>query len=397
MRCWQQSDLRKDEIEGMPALSGFSITRFEYPRDRVIGDSQVRFDRVHLAALELHSDDGISGLGFFSSLAHELPGEAEMQRLFAAEPWPAISGRDPVALTHRLGRPRGGNRRGGPLNFAEAVEQAVWDTAGKRAGLSLWRLLGGTSPRVRAYASGLDFHLPDDAYARFFAAARKRGFDAFKIKVGHPDVAWDLRRLKLLAEVVGPGVTLMVDANEAWTPKEAIRRLHLYRDAGHAVFWVEDPVMRDDFEGLRQVAAAVPFCHVNTGEYLDLTGKRALIGARAVDILNCHGKIGDTMRAAWLAGEHGIAVSIGNTSLELGVHLAAALPECEWLEYSFQNTHVLAADPIIPDAGWASAPDVPGHGIILAADARASLRVAEPGAKTFSVGPPGPLDFGPTV
>jgi len=54
---------------------------------------------------------------------------------------------------------------------------------------------------------------------RFFRAARDQGFQAFKIKVGHPDPAWDLMRLRLLAEAVGPGHTIMVDANEAWTPK----------------------------------------------------------------------------------------------------------------------------------------------------------------------------------
>ncbi len=57
------------------------------------------------------------------------------------------------------------------------------------------------------------------------------------------------------------------------------------------------------------------------------------------------------LRAAWLAAEYGVRVSLGNTFLELGVHLAAALPEVDWLEYSFQNYNHIAATPIVFD-GW---------------------------------------------
>ena len=138
---------------------------------------------------------------------------------------------------------------------------------------------------------------------------------------------WDLNRLRLLRAAVGTDAPIMVDANEAWSPKEAIRRLDIYRRAGFEILWVEDPCLRDDFEGLREIRAGTPGTHVNSGEYLDLRGKRLLMEARAVDILNVHGNISDVMRAGWLAGEHGIPISLGNTMLELGVHLASALPE----------------------------------------------------------------------
>ena len=354
----------------MNSIASFSITRFAFRRDRVIGDSQVRIDTCNVAALELHDGSGRVGTGYFLNLFHPLPDGDELRRVFATEAFPALLGATPVALTHRLSRPRGGNMRALPHGLGEAIDQAVWDLAAQQAELPLWRYLGGTSPRVRAYASGLDFHLTDAEYVAFFRAAQARGFDAFKIKLGHPLFAHDLNRLRLLADAVGSGATIMVDANEAWTPKEAIRRLHAFRDAGFDIFWVEDPCLRDDFEGLRQVSEAVPFTHLNTGEYLDLSGKRRLIEARAVDILNVHGRVSDVLRAAWLAGEHGIRVSLGNTFLELGVHLAAALPEADWLEYSFQNYNHLAASPVRFDQGFAIAPDGPGHGLGLSDAAR---------------------------
>ena len=114
----------------------------------------------------------------------------------------------------------------------------------------------------------------------------------------------------------------------------------------------------------------MPFTHINSGEYLDLRGKRLLMEARAVDYLNCHGTVNDTLRAAWLAAEYGLPVSLGNTPFELGVHLAAALPEANWIEYSFQDYNQIVAEPVRFEGGYAIAPDRPGHGLTLSDAAR---------------------------
>ena len=373
-------------------IERFRITRFAFARDRVIGDSQVRSTAVNLGVLELETDQGLSGTGFFQDLFHPLPGEMELSRTFAETVLPSLKGAYPASLVHRLARPRGGNNRQPPYNFAEAAEQAVWDLYGQALGLPLWQVLGGKEPTVPAYASGLDYHLSDAAFSAFFGQAKALGFKAFKIKVGHPEVARDLRRLALLSDAVGQGALVMVDANEAWTPKETICRLNLFRDAGFAIHWVEDPCLRDDFGGLRQIARALPFTRLNTGEYLDLAGKRRLLEARAVDILNVHGRIGQVMRAAWLAGEHGVEVSLGNTPMELGVHLATALPECRWLEYSFHNYAGLLETPVRISDGVAHAPTAPGHGLRL--DARVRERFRAPDIADFHPhGPVGPIDL----
>lgn len=344
------------------------ITRFQFPRGRVIGDSQIRVDTHHIGALELISTDGSVGLGFFGALVYPLPPLTELERVFDTEVGPQVLAQPPAALLNRVTRPRGGNIRS--HIFTQAVDQALWDLQAKAAGLPLHRLLGGTSDRVRAYASGLEFHLSIDEMTTLFAEAAARGFTAFKVKVGHPDLAWDLARLRAVVDVVGPDAQLMVDANEAWSPKEAIRRAHAYRDAGFNIFWIEDPCLRDDFEGLARVCQAVPFAHINSGEYLDLRGKSLLMAARAVDILNVHGHISDTLIAARLAASYGIPVSLGNTPLELGVHLAVALPEVVWMEYSFQDYDALVEEPIVFEHGSALAPDRPGHGLTLSETAR---------------------------
>ncbi len=351
-------------------LSEFRLTRFQFCRDRVIGDSQVRADEANIAALELIDDCGNVGLGFVQSLFRPLPAEVELMRIFSDEAWTGLRDQAPLGLIHRVGRPRGGNQRGYSVPFEEAVQVALWDLAAKQAGLPLHRMLGARRDRVRAYASGLDFHLGDEDYIKFFRHAASLGYGAYKIKVGHPDFTRDLHRLELLRDAVGPDALMMIDANEAWGAKEAIVKLTAIRDAGYPLLWVEDPILRNDFDGLRLLRQAVPWTQINSGEYLDAAGKRQLMAAGATDILNVHGQVTDVMRIGWLAAELGIPVSLGNTFLEMGVHMACALPEVEWLEYSFQNFEHLVEEPIEIRDGWAYAPDRPGHGLVLSEAAR---------------------------
>lgn len=351
-------------------INAFRITRFQFARDRVIGDSQVRADDVNVAALEILSNSGKSGLGFIQTLFTALPSQAEIERVFAAEVFPMLEGQKAIGLVHRLSRPRGGNLRPHSLPFHEALQVALWDLAAKEAELPLYKLLGGTRNKVRAYASGLDFHLSDKEFEKLFAHAASLGYTAFKIKVGHRDFERDLHRIELLKKVIPRDAKVMIDANEAWASKEALVKLEAIRKTGIDLLWVEDPILRSDFAGLRLLRQSAPWTQINSGEYLDLSGKRLLLEAEGADIINVHAQVGDVMKIGWLAAEKAIPVSMGNTFLESGVHMACALPEVEWMEYSFQNFDHLIQEPIEIRDGWAYAPDRPGHGLILSEDAR---------------------------
>ena len=346
-------------------ITSFEITRFQYPRDRVVGDSQVRTNEVNVAALELIDEQSRRGLGFAQALFVPLPAQEEIERVFVDEVWPSLEGELPLSLIHRINRPRGGNQRSTTLPFHEAIQVALWDLAAKQVDMPLHRLLGSRRDRVRAYASGLDYHLSDDAFVDLFGRADALGYSAFKIKVGNPDFAWDLHRLALLKKTVRKDAQIMIDANEAWGAKEAVTKIHAIRDAGYNLLWVEDPILRHDFEGLKLLRVSLPFTMINSGEYLDVAGKRQLLLAGCTDILNVHGQVTDVMRIGWLAAELGVPISLGNTFLEVGVHMACALPEVEWLEYSFQNFDQLVERTVEITDGWAIAPNRPGHGLTL--------------------------------
>ena len=342
-------------------IAEYNLHRLHLPLREPIGDSQVRFTDHWMTVLELHSDDGHTGVGFEIHQGTATPSLSDQTRRFEATIWPAICGEIPLGLAQRLQRPRGGNVGGGYLTLP--VETALWDLVGKQLEQPLYRLLGGQSNRVPAYGSTLDFRLDDQSFRQKLERFRSCGFRAIKTKVGHPDINWDLRRLEITKQIMGDDVVLMVDANEAWSVKETLIRLHTYRDHGYDIFWIEDPITREDYAGYACLCRELPFCRINTGEYLAYSGKRRLLESNAVDVLNVHGSIGATRAAAWLAADYGVPVSLGNTVLEIGVHLAASLPECLYLEFSDLSWNDIAVTPIRFEQGQAITPELPGHGI----------------------------------
>lgn len=351
-------------------IEQFRLRRFEYPRGRTIGDCQIRApDTNWLGTLELVDSAGHGGLGFLASLREPLPSAPDLRAYYERNLWPTVEGMVPEALLHRVSHPRGGQIRAFAHDLAEATEEALWDLAAKRARLPLYRYLGGTDPRVPAYASGLCFHLSDADTHSFYSAARAAGYRAAKVKVGHPDPAWDLARLRLVAEAMGEGARLMIDANEAWTPREAAARLALFADGGLMIHWVEDPLPRDDVAGMRWLRGASRGALVNSGEYLAPEARVALLAADAVDIVNLNGPIGANLRLARACVAANRPMTLGNSVMNVNAHLAAALPDIDMAEDSQLDWTAILAEPLPVVDGAFLLPERPGHGLSIAEDA----------------------------
>jgi D-galactarolactone cycloisomerase len=118
------------------------------------------------------------------------------------------------------------------------IDIALWDLAARRERKPLWRLLGGSDPAVRVYASGLN---PEDPQ-KLAKIKRDEGFTAFKLKVGFGAVR-DVTNLHALRDHLGPDARLMVDANQAWTFEEAAAMLP--RLEPFALDWLEEPMRAD--------------------------------------------------------------------------------------------------------------------------------------------------------
>jgi L-alanine-DL-glutamate epimerase-like enolase superfamily enzyme len=345
----------------------YTLHRVHLPLPQPIGDSQVRFDEHWMTVLELTTDDGLTGVGFELQQGLPTPALAQLRQQYEWQVWPQVKGSHPGSESLRISRPRGGNV--GAATFPLATETAVWDLLAKSLDLPLYKLLGGTASKIPAYGSTLDFQLGDEDFRSKLSRFRELGFRSMKIKVGHPDVAWDLRRMSIAKEVMAGEGDLMVDANEAWSPKETLRRMSIYEREGFDIFWIEDPITREDYAGYGRLSAELSSSRINTGEYLGFSGKRRLLESGGVDVLNIHGSLGMSRAAAHLAGDFGIPVSLGNTIGEIGVHLAVSLPECLYLEFSNLEWNRLFQEPVQFADGFAIAPDRPGHGLELDRDA----------------------------
>lgn len=291
---------------------------------RPVGDANGVFaDGVTATPIVVvETDEGITGVG--------LGPHVEIESIFAA-----IDGEDPRAVTalydRMLRQTFKSGHAGAVFGTIGALDTALWDIKAQAAGEPLWRLLGGRDRRVPAYASGLDIGLSDEELVAVYQEYARHGLRAAKLK-GGLDIERDRHRLCLVRDVLteagqGRRPGLMLDVNEAWSRKQAVRHVcELERVLD--LIWVEEPTRRWDADGLAAVGRGIRAA-VATGENLTgLEQYRPLLAAGAVDIVQASAVWGVThfLRVSALAHAHDLPVSpIGNTPIGL-LHAATSVP-----------------------------------------------------------------------
>ena len=266
--------------------------------------------------------------------------------------------------------------RGGPASFAiSAIDIALWDLKAKRAGLPLWRLLGGHDPSVAAYAGGIDLMFSLDELLAQTRDNLDKGFRAIKMKVGRDRLSEDVERVSTMRQFLGPDFPLMIDANMGWRIDQAVRAARALQP--FQPLWLEEPTVPDDIPG-HVVIARDGGLPIAAGENLHtLSEFRAFIDAGAVqfpepDVSNCGG-ITTWMKVAHLAEANNLPVTSHGVH-DLHVHLLAAVPNASYLEAHGFGLDRFIAEPMVLDAnGNARAPARPGHGVGFDWSALASL------------------------
>jgi L-alanine-DL-glutamate epimerase-like enolase superfamily enzyme len=271
-----------------------------------------------------------------------------------------------------------------------ALDSALWDLRAKHHDLPLWRELGGSSDRVAAYASGLDMPLSDGELRAYYSdMAQRYGITAGKLKVGR-DPERDLERLAVMraALIEGSGTqrpSLMIDANEFWTPKQAIRRIsELEREFD--LVWAEEPVRRDDHRGLARVSRGVRAA-VATGENLtSATQFVPLLLNEAADVIQLTVQatgITTALRVAEMSDALGLPVALVNCPGRYAAHVAAVLPNHLMMEVvDAGRDAVFRSDHRLED-GWIVLGDAPGLGITFDEERLAELAVDRPSPGTL--------------
>lgn len=244
-----------------------------------------------------------------------------------------------------------------------AIDIALWDLLGKSLNCPVYQLLGARRDRVPIYGSGGWLSYSIDELLAEVSSYLERGFKMVKIKVGSPDPSRDVERVKAVRDLVGDNVSLMIDANQAWTPNEAIAFARKIQDLN--IFWFEEPVARDDLDGYAHVASSIDI-PLATGEreYSISNFKELLIrkGVAIVqpDILRIGG-ITQCMKLAHLAEAFNRRVAT-HFYKELDIHVMASIPNALFLEY-FDWLDGLLVNPLEVVEGIAKVPQRPGLGV----------------------------------
>ena len=147
--------------------------------------------------------------------------------------------------------------RGGIATMAmSALDIALWDALGKKAKLPLHRLWGHFRAQLPAYGSGCFRGSGGDGMIAKALHYKERGYKAIKMQVAHVgSLATDLDNVKRMREAVGPDIDIMIDVNMGWTADIAIQMGRKFQD--YDVYWLEEPVVPDDFAGYLRIAQAL--------------------------------------------------------------------------------------------------------------------------------------------
>ena len=361
-------------------ITAVTITRYEYPLTRRMGDANSPSGRISGSGclVELATDEGLTGLAFGGSGA-----QSQIRALVEN----VLLGQDPrrvKGLWQRMVERAFKGGHYGIINDAIAtLDVAMWDLKAKYNDEPLWRTLGGSIPEANAYASGLDMPLSDDDIEAWYGSmAATWGFRAGKLKIGL-DQDRDMHRIERMANGLrksGKKPILYIDANEFWSPKQAIRKVREF-ESRFDIAWVEEPARRWDFLGLRRISDAInaPVC---AGENLDTLGEfLPYFHHRSADIVQVSaGMTGITCALQLADAAYGfeLPITLGGSPGNMHAQLAPCMPNFMTLEVQEPQPAdgVMTSDIEIVN-GVAKVGLKPGHGVDVDQEALARQRVEQ--------------------
>src|SRR5436305_296000 len=280
-----------------------------------------------------------------------------------------------------------GGRRGVGLHAMSGIDMALWDIKGKALKMPVWKLLGGGfHQKMRCYASSL-FGATPEKTGEMARRRRDQGFTAAKFgwdPMGQNEKN-DIALVREARKGLGDDIDLLIDAGLVWDSKTALQRARAFSE--YNIFWLEEPLRPDDYDGYRKLAEAT-HVRIAAGEeeserksYLDLMD-RGRIDVVQVDLTRCGG-FTEAMKIAALAWDRGLPIA--NHGFTTYVNVTAAL---HWLN-SIPNTLIcefvaeeetnlresITRQKLRAKDGYLDIPQEPGLGIDLDEEAIAKFRV----------------------
>ncbi len=351
----------------MVAIERLDVSAYTVPTDSPESDGTITWDKTTLVLVEATAG-GVTSLGYTyadlstARLIKELLSDVVIGRDAMSVPgtWLAM-----VESIRNLGRP-------GIASMAiAAVDIALWDLKARLLQLPLVTLLGAVRESAPVYGSGGFTSYSREQLQRQLGDWAADGIPRVKMKIGrHPDD--DFSRVANAREAIGPDVELFVDANGAYSRKQALAMAEGFAKLG--VTWFEEPVSSDDLAGLHLIRDRAPVgMDIAAGEYgYDLWYFRHMLEAEAVDVLQA-----DASRCAGITGFMRVGALVEARSMQLSAHCGPSLhahPCCalnsfRHLEYFHDHARIehMFFDGVLTPVQGALHPDLtrPGLGLEL--------------------------------
>jgi L-alanine-DL-glutamate epimerase-like enolase superfamily enzyme len=242
-----------------------------------------------------------------------------------------------VHAIRNLGRP-------GIASMAiSAVDVALWDLHARLLDAPLCTVLGMAHESVPVYGSGGFTTYPIDTLQQQLAGWAEQGIPRVKMKIG-ADPGADPERVRLAREAIGPETELMVDANGAYTRKQALALGQMFVEQS-AVSWFEEPVTSDDLQGLALLRDRGPAgMAIAAGEYgYDAVYFQRMLDVHAVDVLQADvtrcGGVTELLRIGALCHARNIPFSC-HCGPTIHVHAASAIENLLHAEYFHDHTRI---------------------------------------------------------
>lgn len=271
------------------------------------------------------------------------------------------------------------------------LDVALWDLAGQIMGRPIWDLVGGRADRIRAYASSA-VHRPVEEMVVLGRRVRDLGFPALKVRLGRPKLADDLAVVRAIRDDVGDAIELMVDCNQGWRMPWDVRPAWTVDEAttvaealaADAVYWMEEPLHRGDYDGMAELRRRVPI-RIAGGEmtrepyeFAEML-RRGCLDVYQPDCVCSQGISGLRRLAADIDADGKVFTphTWGNgIGLIANAHLTAGTVGAPFLEFPFdppdwstgRRDYVLTDTVEVDGEGWIALTERPGLGITLAED-----------------------------
>jgi L-alanine-DL-glutamate epimerase-like enolase superfamily enzyme len=342
---------------------------------KVLAGRQKPMTEIAILFCEIGTSEGHKGLGFSYAKRAGGPG----QFAHAKEIAPALLDEDPSDIAKAWDKLAWAGasvgRSGLAVQAIGAFDVALWDLKAKRANLSLAKLLGAHRDSVRCYnTSGGFLHTPLDDLLVNADVSRAKGIGGIKLKVGQPDWQKDVERVSKVRAHLGDAFPLMVDANQQWDRPTATRMGRLFEQFN--LIWIEEPLDCYDAVGHAALAAQLD-TPIATGEMLTSVSEHwDFIRHNGCDFLMPDGpRVGGVtpfLKVATLAEFAGMQIA-PHFSMELHIHLAAAMQREPWVEH-FEWLEPLFNERLEVKDGRMFVPTRPGVGVSMSEQARAWTR-----------------------